>query len=74
MQNGWLREGDVLNKSLLAKQQTMHKSAVIAHGTADPSTEGPSRQIVKMVPMQRLRWILLIVIISRQDLYSLRTR
>ena len=26
MQNGWLREGDVLNKSLLAKQQTMHKS------------------------------------------------
>ena len=37
----------------------MHRSAVDAHGTANPSEKVPLLRIMKTIPMERLRWLLM---------------
>jgi len=48
-----LREGDVVNESLLARGSTMHMSTIDAYGIASPSEKVPLVRIVKAIPMER---------------------
>ncbi len=41
----------------------MHRSAIDAHGIANPSEKVPLLRIVKTIPMERLRWLLMGVVV-----------
>jgi hypothetical protein len=58
-----LREGDVVNESPLARGSTMHMSTIDAYGIASPSEKVPLVRIVKAIPMERLRWLVMGVIV-----------
>jgi len=58
-----LREGDVVNESLLARGPTMRMSTIDAYGIASPSEKVPLVRIVKAIPMERLRWLVMGVIV-----------
>jgi hypothetical protein len=41
----------------------MHRSVIDSHGFANPSEKAPLRRIVKTSPMERLRWLLMGVVV-----------
>ena len=41
----------------------MHRSAIDAHGIANPSEKVRLLRIVKTIPMERLRWLLMGVVV-----------
>jgi hypothetical protein len=40
----------------------MHMSTIDAHGIANPGGKVPLRRIAKSIPMDRLRWVMMVVI------------
>jgi hypothetical protein len=58
-----LREGDVVNESLLARGLTMHMSTIDARGIANPSGKDPLLRIVETKSIDRLRWLAMGVIV-----------
>lgn len=53
----------VVKESLLAKGSTMRSSTMDARGSANPGAKAPLLRIVKTIPMERLRWLVMGVIV-----------